>query len=103
MICYNMLSSGHNQKPMRQLRIVLLVSLFASFMSHAGTDFPRPKELQVDVDFWVRIYSQVDTNSGLIHDAWNLGAVYEEIDLPTPAISKVRAQNSTTFETELNR
>ena len=75
---------------MRQLRIVLLVSLFASFMSHAGTDFPRPKELQVDVDFWVRIYSQVDTNSGLIHDAWNLGAVYEEIDLPTPAISKVR-------------
>ena len=40
---------------------------------------PRPPELQRDVDFWVRVYSQIDTNSGFLHDQYNLGVVYDTL------------------------
>jgi membrane-bound lytic murein transglycosylase D len=40
---------------------------------------PRPPELEHDVQFWVRVYSEVDTNSGFIHDDQNLAIVYETL------------------------
>src|SRR5450432_37069 len=45
----------------------------------ADSPMPRPPELEHDVQFWVRVYSQVDTNSGFIHDEQNLGVVYETL------------------------
>jgi membrane-bound lytic murein transglycosylase D len=40
---------------------------------------PRPPELERDVQFWVRIYSEVDTNGGFLHDERNLAVVYEKL------------------------
>jgi membrane-bound lytic murein transglycosylase D len=40
---------------------------------------PRPPELEHDVQFWIRVYSQVDTNSGFIHDEQNLAVVYDTL------------------------
>ncbi len=40
---------------------------------------PRPKELERDVQFWIRVYTEVDTNGGFIHDEHNLGVVYEKL------------------------
>jgi membrane-bound lytic murein transglycosylase D len=40
---------------------------------------PRPPELERDVQFWIRIYSEVDTNGGFLHDERNLGVVYEKL------------------------
>jgi len=40
---------------------------------------PRPPELERDVQFWIRVYSQVDTNSGFIHDEQNLAVVYDTL------------------------
>ncbi len=40
---------------------------------------PRPPELEHDVQFWVRVYSEIDTNSGFIHDDQNLAVVYETL------------------------
>ena len=45
----------------------------------AHTDFPRPPELEPDVQFWERIYSKVTTQGGLLHDDRRLDVVYEEI------------------------
>ena len=47
----------------------------------AGSDtvMPRPPELDRDVKFWVRVYTEVDTNGGFIHDQYNLGVVYATI------------------------
>ena len=39
---------------------------------------PRYAELQRDVDFWIRIYSQVPTSRGLLHDPVDLSIVYGE-------------------------
>src|SRR5437879_8797229 len=40
---------------------------------------PRPPLLERDVQFWIRVYTQVDTNAGLLHDQYNLGVVYDTL------------------------
>ena len=39
--------------------------------------FPRPAELTADIAFWKRVYTEVDTSSGLMHDDRDLSIVYE--------------------------
>jgi membrane-bound lytic murein transglycosylase D len=39
--------------------------------------FAHPAELEQDVRFWIRVYTEVTTDQGLLHDDWNLGLVYE--------------------------
>ena len=39
--------------------------------------FAHPPELEPDVRFWVRVYTEVTTDQGLLHDDWNLKLVYE--------------------------
>src|SRR6185312_11129738 len=41
--------------------------------------FPRPPDLERDVQFWIRVYTQIDTNSGFLHDENNLSVVYEAL------------------------
>jgi membrane-bound lytic murein transglycosylase D len=43
----------------------------------AAQPFAQPPELETDVRFWIRVYTEVTTDQGLLHDAWNLGVVYE--------------------------
>src|ERR1700742_4653632 len=45
----------------------------------SDTVMPRPEALERDVPFWVRVYSEVDTNGGFLHDQYNLGVVYEKL------------------------
>jgi membrane-bound lytic murein transglycosylase D len=44
-------------------------------------EIPRPAELQRDVDFWIRVYSEITTLQGVMHDERHLGVVYETLDL----------------------
>ncbi len=51
-------------------------------MAHADAGdpsdpFSHPPELEPDIRFWIRVYTEVTTEQGLIHDDWNLGLVYE--------------------------
>ncbi len=41
--------------------------------------FPRPAELETAIHFWVRVYTEIDTNSGFLHDENNLAVVYETL------------------------
>jgi membrane-bound lytic murein transglycosylase D len=41
--------------------------------------FPRPEGLEADIEFWRRVYTEVDTSSGFIHDTVNLGVVYRTL------------------------
>jgi membrane-bound lytic murein transglycosylase D len=45
----------------------------------SSTVMPRPPELERDVQFWIRVYSEVDTNGGFLHDQYNLAVVYETL------------------------
>ena len=47
-----------------------------------GPDFPCPPVLQSAVHFWIRVYTQVGTNGGFLHDPNNLGVVYQTVHFP---------------------
>jgi membrane-bound lytic murein transglycosylase D len=40
---------------------------------------PRPPQLERDVQFWIRVYTQIDTDAGFLHDQSNLGVLYETL------------------------
>ena len=48
----------------------------------ASPGFERPAGLADEIGFWVRIYSQVTTQGGLVHDDRHLAVVYEQLDFP---------------------
>src|SRR5437660_10159981 len=39
----------------------------------------RPPQLERDVEFWIRVYTQIDTNAGFLHDQYNLSVVYDTL------------------------
>jgi membrane-bound lytic murein transglycosylase D len=43
----------------------------------AADPFAHPPALEPDIRFWIRVYTEVTTDGGLLHDDWNLGLVYE--------------------------
>ncbi len=69
---------------------VVAVLCFAMTVSWAQTSppgnndslFPRPPEITDAVQFWTRVYTEVDTNSGFIHGNRHLGVVYETLEFP---------------------
>lgn len=58
--------------------LFLSILIFISSVSVAE-NFPKPVGLEDDVNFWVRVYTEIDTRSGFIHDSRNLSVVYSTI------------------------
>ena len=52
----------------------------------------RPPELERDVQFWIRIYTQVTTSEGVLHDEHNLGVVYTTVKFDPDVSSSERRQ-----------
>jgi membrane-bound lytic murein transglycosylase D len=62
--------------------------------AYADVDSPfvRPAELEPDIAFWRRVYTEVTTRGGLIHDASNLAVVYEVLEFPEDLPPRQRAK-----------
>ncbi len=58
--------------------------------AHAQELFPRPTELEPQVRFWTRVYTEVDTRSGFIHDDLRMDVVYQTIKVPDDLSSRER-------------
>jgi membrane-bound lytic murein transglycosylase D len=58
---------------------VLLVPFAIARAPAADPALPYPPQLQRDVDFWVRVYTQIDTDSGYLHDQYNLSIIYDTL------------------------
>jgi membrane-bound lytic murein transglycosylase D len=58
---------------------LLLVPFICATPLRADTSeaFAYPADLEPDVRFWIRVYTEVTTEQGLLHDDWYLGLVYE--------------------------
>jgi membrane-bound lytic murein transglycosylase D len=70
-------------RPVRSL-ICLILCIAIAWLAHIeramadGDDpFAHPPTLERDIRFWIRVYTEVTTDQGLLHDDWNLGLVYE--------------------------
>jgi membrane-bound lytic murein transglycosylase D len=66
-------------------RAFVLFCLLAAFplqfvsAESVETDFPLPETLRPAVGFWKRVYLEVTTDGGLLHDSRRLGVVYEVV------------------------
>lgn len=58
---------------------LLLFSTSHSALAHGRTEFPEPAVIKSQVAFWMKIYLDVGTNEGLLHDARYLDVVYQRI------------------------
>jgi membrane-bound lytic murein transglycosylase D len=60
--------------------LALLIALFVGgtpACADMADPFTYPQQLEPDVRFWIRVYTEVTTEQGLLHDDWFLGLVYE--------------------------
>ena len=68
--------------PKAFLRVVffnaVLFAALAPAVVCAGS-IPRPEGIQQDVNFWVRVYTEVTTNEGFLHDERNLAVIYDTL------------------------
>lgn len=62
-------------------------------MARDASLFPEPDELKPDVMFWSRVYTEVTTDEGLIHDNQFLNILYERVSFsPGTSYSKRQKQ-----------
>ena len=48
--------------------LAALPMLFPGISTSADSPFIRSAEIEPDVQFWERVYTEVTTNGGLVHD-----------------------------------
>ncbi|MCB1648806.1 MAG: LysM peptidoglycan-binding domain-containing protein [Pseudomonadales bacterium] len=75
---------------LRRTLCLLLLSLFS--LGALAQDLPRPAALEPAIRFWTRVYTEVDTDSGFLHDANNLAIVYQRVDYDRPEIERQRTR-----------
>jgi len=63
-------------------QLLIWPALLTALPVVAEETFPFPEELQPDVEFWVSIFTQYDTDEGVLHDNRDLAIVYERLDMP---------------------
>ncbi len=56
-----------------------------------GDLFPRPPEIEPAVNFWLKVYTEVDTGNGYLHDARNLAVIYQTVSRSQRAIDRARS------------
>ncbi|MGP8033773.1 MAG: transglycosylase SLT domain-containing protein [Steroidobacteraceae bacterium] len=57
----------------------VLCALWVAPAFAADEAMPRPAALEPDVQFWIHVYTQIDTNAGFLHDQYNLAVVYDTL------------------------
>ena len=58
--------------------------------SLSAQELPRPPEIEPDIRFWTRVYTEVDTNGGFIHDDRYLDVVYRTMRFDEDASQRSR-------------
>src|SRR5437867_3435260 len=84
------------------LRWIAVAAALLSLSSAASAEeLPTPASLEPAVQFWTRVYTEVDSHSGLIHDAESLGVVYETVRFPEGLSYRAREQRTEQVKREI--
>ncbi len=63
----------------RTAGLAIMVILASPAGSVFAQQLPRPAEIEPDVRFWTRVYTEIDTTAGFVHDDRNLDVVYRTL------------------------
>lgn len=75
------------------MRIFLFLAILIwPLAAHAQSpdSFPRPPEIEPAVNFWLKVYTEINTRNGFLHDARDLSVIYETVAYNQRAISNAR-------------
>ncbi|MBL4783737.1 MAG: LysM peptidoglycan-binding domain-containing protein [Porticoccaceae bacterium] len=68
-----------------------LMALVSSVVLAVNSEqFPLPNSLKPDVNFWLKIYTEITTSEGLIHDNEHLNVIYERLSFAPGTSYKAR-------------
>ena len=73
-------------------RLACLLLMFPLLGWTASPAVPEPAALEPDVRFWMRVYSEISTNAGFIHDQRNLAIIYQTLHFDPELPPRVREQ-----------
>ncbi len=75
----------------------LAAFLFAAFLSWPAAAcaqspelFPRPPEIEPAVNFWIKVYTEINTRNGYLHDARDLSVIYRTVPYDQRSIDDAR-------------
>jgi membrane-bound lytic murein transglycosylase D len=83
------------------VRTFLFFALLLPCLHVSAANFPKPEALQPAVDFWVRVYTDISTSQGYIHDDENLSVTYQTLELPVQGSNAVRERLTTSAQKEV--
>lgn len=63
----------------RSLAVAYALAFFTLQANAQDELFPRPASLEPAVKFWTRVYTEIDTSEGFIHDSWRMDIVYQTV------------------------
>ncbi len=86
---------------LRKSQILLIFVVFVAGNAVADDRFPRPPELEPDVQFWIDIFTQYSTEEGVLHDNRHMGVVYGRIDMPGGLSRRERQRRITAERNEI--
>ena len=78
---------------LKSLRLIAWICLLVgpgSAFAQSSDLFPRPPSLEPAVQFWIKVYTEVDTLSGYLHDSRNLSVIYQRLPLQRSKIESTR-------------
>jgi len=64
--------------------------LFSFHVAAQNDLFPRPASLEPAVTFWTRVYTEIDTDEGFIHDSLRMDLVFQTVRVPQDLGSRER-------------
>ncbi|MBN4075492.1 MAG: lytic transglycosylase [SAR86 cluster bacterium] len=67
---------------------------FSAAANSAESDFPVPDNIRPAIDFWIKVYTEADTESGFLHDAENLSIIYTKLNRDRTTINNTRDEIS---------
>jgi len=73
----------------QSILLILLANLSFSALA-ASADFPVPDNIRPAINFWIKVYTEADTQSGFLHDPHDLSVIYRKLDRDRATINSVR-------------
>lgn len=78
------------RRGMRWLWAILLMPLAVARAPAADSALPYPPQLRRDVNFWIRVYTRIGTNSGYLHDQYDLAVIYDTLHFAPDSSPRAR-------------
>ena len=64
------------------IKLILMVGLTSSTLVYSNSKFPVQGSMKKRVDFWVKVYTEINSNQAFVHDTDNLDLIYGIVKLP---------------------